>query len=108
MKKPSMLVAAFALSIPAPLALPTAAIAASNASTLPFCEHAVANGPITVSQCVALQNSNGHANGVVAAACSYAENNYPDIFDEYYDSYDQCVQDGAYTLIVGQQGGSGF
>lgn len=113
MKKLSMLVATVALAIPAPLTLATPALAANNSSAQATCKAIVAQGNypgLTVGECVSLNKTqaNSSGNGYAAQECSYAQEQAPDIFYQYYDSYSECVQDGAATMLAGQQGGSGF
>jgi hypothetical protein len=113
MKNLSMLVATFALTIPAPLTLATPALAASNSSATQSCKSIVAGGnypDLTVGECVSLftTQSNSNGNGYAAQECSYAEQQVPDLFYSYYDSYSDCVHDGANTLLLGLEGGSGF
>lgn len=109
MKKLTMLVATFALAMPGPLAVPTAAVAASNASNVGFCKDYVASGydsSLTLGQCISLLTTEGHyatdgssAQGFGTHACQYVQNNYPDEFYTYYATFTDCVQDGGSAFI---------
>src|SRR4051794_28418736 len=104
MKKLAMLIAAFAFSVPAPLALPTAAQAAPN-PWVGFCKDYVATGAdanLNLGECISLVTTESHyydkgnsQQGFATHACDYIMENLPDDFSASYDSFDECVRDGA-------------
>jgi hypothetical protein len=104
MKKLVMLAATMALAIPAPLAVPAAALAAANPN-VGFCKDYVGADPLidpnlNRGECVSLLNSydnydkhgaNGHA--VAVHECDYYAENYPADFDTLWGSKAACVAD---------------
>lgn len=84
----------------------TPSFAAGGSATPPgqsrfieFCKNDTAGSPFTLGDCVSyvsalLTNSQGYA----AQDCDFWRTLDPDTFNGAYDSYDECVRDGASQL----------
>ena len=103
MKKLVMLAATMALAIPAPLAVPAAALAAANPNVT-FCKEYVGSDPaldpdLNRGECVSYLTTldNYYKNGATAQSfavhyCDYLRENYPDDYAIYASNKD-CIED---------------
>ena len=99
MKRGFLLIAAAALAIPAPLALPTPA-SAQRSWPVDFCKADVPNNPpFVLGDCVGfVRNFNHDTEGLIRFVCDYLRIAEPDIFYASYDSFNECMVDRANDL----------
>lgn len=104
MTRLSSVLAAFSLLTLVPA---TPAVAApSNPPDLgivDFCKVDVpANHPDQpLGACISFQSTNfrDNLNGLVPHLCTYMQDEYPDVFYAYYDTYSECVRDKAGVFL---------
>lgn len=74
-----------------------------NLGIVDFCKVDVpANHPDQpLGACISFQSTNfrDNLNGLVPHLCSYMEDVHPELFDAFYDSYDECVRDKASAFL---------
>jgi len=84
---------------PAAADTPTSA----NLGIIDFCKVDVpTNHPDQpLGRCVAFQSTNFRDNvdGLIPQLCQYLEAVHPDVFEAYYDTFDQCVTDRASAFL---------
>jgi len=100
MRKIVMLASAVMLAIPAPMAVPAAALAADTGgkNVVGFCKEDVPNNqPAVLGNCVGFISSFGSA-GTIRFECQYLQDHAPDIFYAAYDTYNECIVDRASLL----------
>lgn len=109
MKKLAMFVATIAVAIPAPLAVPAPALAENP--NVSFCKDYVGSDPtvdpnLNRGECISLLTTGDNyygkgkaGHGYAVHVCDYIQENYPDVFDLYYGSFEECAQDDASAFI---------
>jgi hypothetical protein len=105
MKRLTIPLACFSLLTLSPLA-PSPALADANPNpdvgALGVCQYVTGINGDKLGSCVGFQSLNFRDNydGLTSHLCYYVQSHEPDIFYQYYDSFEECVTDGASALFA--------